>query len=343
MSQSDPVSNPFGDMPSNGPADLQNPFQIVGGGPAPQPSSTPSPFEAVGDQSPPSPFGVGATGAPSPEAQPSPAPAPAAANPFQVAPQGGEATQPPPAQAQPTAPGQPQAAGGFEMKGFPSGPAPMNQLETAPIGGGGDKPAENPASPISPAADPFAGMDLQQVSDGNQGATAAPPAAEVEEEAVEEDFAGNAPAAPPAEPEKKEEPAPEPAPEPAAKEKKSVPLKVPKAAVVTGETKQLALRAIFGVDHELSHQEIMQRARGLSGISNVVKVKERETKALDTLRNCASKLGLDDDENIAMSCPDGFIDFLTSGDTSLAILREGEYAAGVRETLLIIASELDKL
>jgi hypothetical protein len=61
------------------------------------------------------------------------------------------------------------------------------------------------------------------------------------------------------------------------------------------------------------------------------------------LRGCASKLGLDEDEPIVMSCPEGFIDFLNYEDTTLAILRKDDYAPGVRETLIIIARELEKL
>lgn len=113
--------------------------------------------------------------------------------------------------------------------------------------------------------------------------------------------------------------------------------------MVTSEIKQLELRAIFGVDHELSHQEIMQRARGLPGIVHVSEVTTTELNALDTLRQCAAKLGLEEEDPIVMSCPHGFIDFLSCKNTTLAILRKDDYAPGVRETLFIIARELDKL
>lgn len=317
MSQSNPISNPFESGPVGAPVgggqDAQDPFQMAGGGGV-QPSQPTSPFEAVGNQVP---FGAGQA-PPARQSQ---------ANPFQIA-QGGQQPQAPVGHpVQPQVGGQaaqPQAGGGFEMKGFPPGPAPMNQLDAAPLGGGGEE-----ASP--PSADPFAGMALPQISENptEPAAVAEPPAEEVEVE----DFS-----------------APAPAPEPpqeakAAPKKKSsfVPAKAAAAEVITSETRQLELRAIFGVDHELSNQEIMQRARGLPGILHVTKANSKEVAALQRLQGCASKLGLGEDEPIVISCSEGFIDFLIYEDTTLAILRKDDYAPGVRETLIIIARELEKL
>ncbi|MFP6876827.1 MAG: hypothetical protein VCA37_08355 [Roseibacillus sp.] len=202
----------------------------------------------------------------------------------------------------------------------------MNQLDAAPLGGGGEE-----ARP--PSADPFAGMDLPQISENptEPAAVAEPPAEEVEVE----DFSAPAPAPAPAPPQEAK----------AAPKKKSsfVPAKSAAAEAITSETRQLELRAIFGVDHELSNQEIMQRARGLPGIFHVTKANSKEAAALQTLQGCASKLGLDEDESIVMSCPEGVIDFLNYEDTTLAILRKDDYAPGVRETLIIIARELEKL
>ncbi|MGE9267431.1 MAG: hypothetical protein ACQKBY_04990, partial [Verrucomicrobiales bacterium] len=48
----------------------------------------------------------------------------------------------------------------------------------------------------------------------------------------------------------------------------------------SGGMKQLELRAIFGVDHELSSQEIIQRARTLPGVRNVALIGENEMRAL---------------------------------------------------------------
>lgn len=319
-----PVSNPFGSGPTGhvgGAPEQQNPFHILsgGGGQSAQPShateaASPTPFAR-----PPAEGQI-----PPPRQQPRPE-----SNPFNVAghEQPGGSPQPPH-----HGQGQPRAGGGFEMTGFPPGPAPMNQLDTAPLGGGegGDRPKEGPA----PSADPFAGMDLPQVSE----APAAPP--EPEEEVVDYSAPEEVEEAPerPVEPERKAERRRPAAPQ---KKKSYVPIRPAASAVVTSETRQLELRAIFGVDHELSHQEIMQRARGLPGILQVAKASSKEAAALDTLQSCASKLDLDEDEPIVMSCSEGFIDFVSVGETTLAILRKDNYAPGVRETLIICARELN--
>ena len=56
-----------------------------------------------------------------------------------------------------------------------------------------------------------------------------------------------------------------------------------------------------------------------------------------------SKLGFGDGDAIEIACGGSVIDFISSGDASLAVLHEGDYAPGVRETLFIVAREMDKL
>ncbi|MDE0596600.1 MAG: hypothetical protein ABGZ49_08530 [Akkermansiaceae bacterium] len=205
----------------------------------------------------------------------------------------------------------------------------MDQLDAAPVqaSGGGEIPQE--AGP--PLSDPFAGMDLPRILESPaKTAIAAPPV---------EDFSAREPTR---KPEAELDPKPEPETPPQAK-KSFVPVRPEVEEVINSETKQLELRAIFGVDHELSHQEIIQRTRGLPGIIHVCKVSKKEADALEVLQGCASKLGLEDEESIVMSCPEGFIDFMRMEGTSLAVLRKDKYAPGVRETLIICAREMDKL
>ncbi|HAT19342.1 MAG TPA: hypothetical protein DCS85_04215 [Verrucomicrobiales bacterium] len=318
MSHSNPPLNPFGSGPvssrAEGLPDLQNPFQIAGGNGEGQPSS-PSPFEAVGHQ---------ALEQIEPYCEQHPAPA----NPFEIV--EGQILQQ-----------QKQAGGGFPMKGFPPGPAPVQQLEVAPIQANSqpESPEQQEAAP-SPVADPFVGMDLPQVS-ANPGKADAG-AASSAEDTLAGDF--SAPAA--TESKSALVPEPDPNPEPSQqreKEESSIPEQPEAEESITGETKQLELRAIFGVDHELSYQEIMQRVRGLPGILNVAKVNSKEVEALGILQDCTSKLGLREGEPIVMSCSQGLVDFHEYEGTSLAILRKGKYFPGVRETLIICARELDKL
>jgi hypothetical protein len=114
-------------------------------------------------------------------------------------------------------------------------------------------------------------------------------------------------------------------------------------APLSDRTKQLELRAIFGVDHELSHLEIMQRMRDLPGIINVAEIDPPEIHSFDGLKSCASKLGVGKEEAVVVSCSRGVIDFVHYQGTALGILVEGEYGPGVRETLYICTRELERL
>ncbi len=194
--------------------------------------------------------------------------------------------------------------GGFEMKGISASNTPVNQIGTAPIG------ADTSAKSDAFAAESDSGMpkpksksEPVKADPGNAG----------------DDF-GKAGGAAPA---------------------TRVPAMTPVPAMA--EIKQLELRAIFGVNHELSRQEMMQRARTLPGIKNVSPISGDEVAALETIKSCMANLGFGKSEAILLSCPNGVIDFITYGTATLAVVREGEYAPGVRETLIIIARELDKI
>jgi len=106
---------------------------------------------------------------------------------------------------------------------------------------------------------------------------------------------------------------------------------------------QLEIRAIFGVDHILDANEIIQRARSLSGIGTVAAVGGQEKQALSDFRSAVSTLGLGDPELMELNFGSGSVDFITEGDTTLAVLQQGPYAPGVQETLIIVARELNKL
>ena len=133
---------------------------------------------------------------------------------------------------------------------------------------------------------------------------------------------------------------------PAQEPKSAAPVSAPSGggeALPSVETKQLVLRAIFGVDHELTHQQIMQRARTLPGVKNIASVDAEAAGALKKVRELVSSIGFWDPGDTVLSSPEGTFDFISAGRTTLAILREGGYSPGVRETLILIAQEIDKL
>ena len=106
---------------------------------------------------------------------------------------------------------------------------------------------------------------------------------------------------------------------------------------------QLEIRAIFGVDHVLDANEMIQKARNLSGIGTVATVGGQEKQALEDFRSTITSLGLGDPNHMELNFGSGSVDFITEGDTTLAVLQQGPYAPGVQETLIIVARELSKL
>jgi hypothetical protein len=106
--------------------------------------------------------------------------------------------------------------------------------------------------------------------------------------------------------------------------------------------RQLELRAIFGVDRELSEGEILQRARALPGIRNLARVGEREMATIEGLKNLLPSLGLSH-EPLRLYSGTTPINFIREGKVVLAVQSDGVLGPGVRETLMIVARELGRL
>ena len=293
---------------------IKNPFGGAGNG-TPDPKN---PFQIVNEERPvggstPSPFGGEAGASPFGVADG------AADKPVQLPTPGGSPTPEAPANpfgskdakpaesdagAEPFGMPKTNEPGGFEMKGISASNTPVNQIGTAPIGG---ETSTKSDSFVSGSDNGFA-KSKGESEPGNMNPGDS-----------DTDF-GNAGGVTPA---------------------SQIPAMTPVPAMA--EIKQLELRAIFGVDHELSRQEMMQRARTLPGIKNVSPISGDEVAALDTIKSCMANLGFGKSESILLSCPNGVIDFITYGTATLAVVHESDYAPGVRETLIIIARELDKI
>ncbi|WP_193210793.1 hypothetical protein [Luteolibacter marinus] len=106
--------------------------------------------------------------------------------------------------------------------------------------------------------------------------------------------------------------------------------------------RQLALRAIFGVDRELSAEEILQRARSLAGIRHVARVPAADSGTIDALKRVVGGLGFGSGQ-VKLVCGNVPIEFIREGDVLLAVQNDGSFAPGVRETLIIVARELGNL
>jgi len=106
--------------------------------------------------------------------------------------------------------------------------------------------------------------------------------------------------------------------------------------------RQLELRAIFGVDRELGAEEMLQRARGLSGIRHVARVPAGENATIDALKRVVGSLDFPAGQ-VKLVCGNVPIEFIREGNVILAVQNDGSFAPGVRETLMIVARELGRL
>lgn len=106
--------------------------------------------------------------------------------------------------------------------------------------------------------------------------------------------------------------------------------------------RQLALRAIFGVDRELGAEEMLQRARGLSGIRHVARVPAGENTTIDAIKRVVGGLGFPAGQ-VKLVCGNVPIEFIREGNVMLAVQNDGSFAPGVKETLMIVARELGAL
>jgi hypothetical protein len=105
--------------------------------------------------------------------------------------------------------------------------------------------------------------------------------------------------------------------------------------------RQLELRAIFGVDREMSSDEIMQRARSLPGIRHIARVSQQDIGAVDAIKQVIANLGFGGGgiKLYAGSVP---VEFIREGSVLLAVQTDGGFAPGIRETLMIVARELGR-
>ena len=105
------------------------------------------------------------------------------------------------------------------------------------------------------------------------------------------------------------------------------------------QIKQLELRAIFGVDREMSKEEIIQRSRSLPGVRQIAMASPSDIAAVEALKQVINNLGFG---NGALKLYSGSvpIEFIREGHTLLAVQTDGGFAPGVRETLMLVAREL---
>ena len=187
------------------------------------------------------------------------------------------------------------------LESAPSAPAPQQASPASPFSI--DQSASSPAP--APAQNPFGGWPQAD-------ATPAPPAPQAA-------FAQHPVAAP----------AQSPIEQPSVQGSDSYSIK------------QLELRAIFGVDREMTTEEILQRSRSLPGIRQIARVDKNDISTVDAMKQVISNLGFGSGaiKLYSRSVP---IEFIREGEALLAVQTDGGFAPGVRETLMIVARELGR-
>lgn len=106
--------------------------------------------------------------------------------------------------------------------------------------------------------------------------------------------------------------------------------------------RQLELRAIFGMDRDMSADEILQRARSLPGIRHVARVAPHDMAAVDSIKQVLANLGMGGG-NVRLYSDATPLDFIRESGVVLAVQAENGFAPGVRETLMIVARELSRI
>lgn len=92
----------------------------------------------------------------------------------------------------------------------------------------------------------------------------------------------------------------------------------------------------------MSTDEILQRARALPGMKNIARVGAQEAATVESLKTLLPSLGFGNGtlKLYAGSVP---LEFIREGNVLLAVQTDGGFAPGVRETLMLVARELNRM
>jgi len=107
------------------------------------------------------------------------------------------------------------------------------------------------------------------------------------------------------------------------------------------DDRQLVLRAVFGVAHDLNRDEILKRASELTGIVSVKLLGRAERAAFSVLRDGIQELG--HSTNLEVVSKKASVELIHGEETTLVVFYEGEYRPGVREILTIVAREFSQI
>lgn len=104
---------------------------------------------------------------------------------------------------------------------------------------------------------------------------------------------------------------------------------------------QARLRSLFGVDHEMGADEILQRCRFLPGVRNIACLSTEESETIESLKSLITRLGYDSSA-LHLYAGQVALEFIREGSVTLAVQTDGIFAPGVRDILVMAAREISR-
>lgn len=92
----------------------------------------------------------------------------------------------------------------------------------------------------------------------------------------------------------------------------------------------------------MSVDEILQRSRGLNGVRHIARIGSQELAAVESLKQTFINLGFGSG-GLKISIGSVPVEFIREGNVLLAVQTDGGFAPGIRETLMLVARELDRM
>lgn len=221
--------------------------------------------------------------------------------------------------------------GGSPFEGSPS-PSASKDSPFAMADVPKDEPKKEVAEATSPFGAPKSGAPSDAIAAAVAAAAGSPPPLDV---------STPPPLTPTPEPASAPVPAPAQTPTPAPAPS-ATPAPAASSESDSSSIRQLELRAIFGVDRELSENEILQRSRALPGIRHLGRIADADIGMIDGIKRVLANLDFGGGK-VQLQCNNAPIEFIREGSVLLAVQTDGSFAPGVRETLIIAARELGRM
>jgi hypothetical protein len=106
--------------------------------------------------------------------------------------------------------------------------------------------------------------------------------------------------------------------------------------------RQLELKAIFGLEHEVDAFELLELCRALPRVKTLARIRSEDVVTIEALKSLLANLGFGSGA-LKLQIGSAPLDFIREGQVILAVQTDGGFAPGVRETLIVAARELGRM